>query len=312
LDNLKILFEKINEYDNIIIQSHANPDGDAIGSSIGLKELLAYNYPNKNIFCISKTEDKYLNSNFDIVNDDLFKDSLIIITDVAVDSLLDDHRYQNASYVVCIDHHTNPQNLLKCDLFLSDSNFNSACSLIAFIGLELGLKYNEASATPLYLGLISDSGRFLYMNETNARLSFIAAQVLIEGGADFKKVYNSLYVEKLYKRLLKNHFQDFKLTEKNIAYRFNYYEVYSKLNADFFYVSRGTVNIMSGIEEVPIWANFTEKEDGSVIVELRSRDINIVDVAKKYGGGGHANACGATIKDFDEAYKVLEDLEKLL
>ena len=84
-------------------------------------------------------------------------------------------------------------------------------------------------------------------------------------------------------------------------------------DVDLFTVSRGMVNLMAGIDKVKIWANFTyNKETGKVLGEFRSRDIVIVDIAKKYGGGGHACACGATIDSFDVAYEVLKDFDRLL
>ena len=64
------------------------------------------------------------------------------------------------------------------------------------------------------------------------------------------------------------------------------------------------------IKEIKIWANFTENEESKVIAELRSRDIPIVDIAKKYGGGGHALACGATLTSFEQAKEMLKDLNE--
>ncbi len=69
---------------------------------------------------------------------------------------------------------------------------------------------------------------------------------------------------------------------------------------------------MSGIEGIEIWANFTMDEFGKVQSELRSKKIPIVDIAKKYGGGGHLLACGCTLSSFEEAKLVLADLDQLL
>ncbi|MCK5762006.1 MAG: bifunctional oligoribonuclease/PAP phosphatase NrnA, partial [Candidatus Izimaplasma sp.] len=72
------------------------------------------------------------------------------------------------------------------------------------------------------------------------------------------------------------------------------------------------VNQMSGMEDINIWANFTMDEENIVQVELRSKKIPIVDIAHKYGGGGHALACGCTLSSFEEADLVLNDLDELL
>jgi phosphoesterase RecJ-like protein len=68
---------------------------------------------------------------------------------------------------------------------------------------------------------------------------------------------------------------------------------------------------MSDIRGVDVWANFTESDEG-VICEIRSNKYNINPVAVKYGGGGHAKASGATLKDKDEAMRLLSDLDTIV
>ena len=103
------------------------------------------------------------------------------------------------------------------------------------------------------------------------------------------------------------------LTRNNVAYMINREDVYEKFDVDTFTVSRGMVNLMAGIDVVKIWANFTyDKHTGKVLCEFRSRDVVIVDVAKKYGGGGHAFACGATVESFELVEAILADFDKLL
>ena len=61
------------------------------------------------------------------------------------------------------------------------------------------------------------------------------------------------------------------------------------------------VNLAAGIDEISIWLNFTYDGARDIIIgEFRSRGINIVDIAKTYGGGGHEQACGASLKTWDE------------
>ena len=83
------------------------------------------------------------------------------------------------------------------------------------------------------------------------------------------------------------------------------------MNLDTFTVSRGMVGTMSDIRGVDIWVNFTETDSG-VLCELRSSRYNINPIAVKYGGGGHAKASGATVKNKEEAMSMLQDLELLL
>ena len=59
------------------------------------------------------------------------------------------------------------------------------------------------------------------------------------------------------------------------------------------------VNLMAGINEIPIWVSFTvDSENNKILTEIRSRGITVVDIATKYGGGGHNNACGASLNSF--------------
>ena len=68
---------------------------------------------------------------------------------------------------------------------------------------------------------------------------------------------------------------------------------------------------MAGIKGIDIWANFTEDENGKVLVELRSSKYNINPIAVKYGGGGHLQASGTTVYSFDTVKEIIKDLERV-
>ena len=94
------------------------------------------------------------------------------------------------------------------------------------------------------------------------------------------------------------------------VYLINTKEDLEKYNVDFNTASRGMVNIMAGIEGINIWCNFKyNPQNEKVICEFRSRGMSIVDIAKKYGGGGHDQACGATIDSFDMIPSLLADFD---
>ncbi|MDE6108111.1 MAG: hypothetical protein K2F83_05495, partial [Oscillospiraceae bacterium] len=78
-----------------------------------------------------------------------------------------------------------------------------------------------------------------------------------------------------------------------------------------FTVSRGMVNVLGDMKGVEIWANFTEDE-GGILCELRSANLNVQPIAAKYGGGGHAKACGATVPDWETTKKMLHDLDEMI
>lgn len=313
------ILNKIKNYNTIIIHRHSNPDLDALGSQIGLRDTLRLNFPEKEVYAVGDMNRFTFLGSMDEVSDDKYNDALCIICDVAVSHMVSDHRYFNAKEIIVIDHHQNPINLdyedRKCEVSIYPyikTNYAAACAIVADLINDWKLEMPSSAATALYGGIVTDSGRFQY--GTNLAPLFKTSAYLVENGANASYIYKNLYVETLESRLMKNYFQSkMQLTEKNVAYMFNDKDVFERFDVDTFTVSRGMVNLMAGIDVVRIWCNFTyDRNNGKVICEFRSRDITIVDIAKKYGGGGHAFACGATINSFEEAKSVLEDFNKLL
>lgn len=304
----KKIDELINKYETIIIHRHKNPDMDAIGSQMGLAYLIREKYPNKLVFVVGD-ENRFIKEPMSIIDEAAFEGSLSIIVDVAVDFMISDERYKLAKETLIIDHHTNSANI-PATTFI-DSSFSSASEYIVEIFKSLGYKFNKQINEYLYAGMIMDTGRFMYLK--NAKKTFEIAAFLMEENFDFQKLYNWLYVEPLERRLLKHQFESRFVFEDGIAYLKNTKEDLEKMNIDTFSVSRGMVNLASGIEEIKIWLNFTfDNETNKIIGEFRSRGIIIVDVAKSFGGGGHNFACGATLNDWEEVDLIINEYKKLL
>jgi phosphoesterase RecJ-like protein len=95
-----------------------------------------------------------------------------------------------------------------------------------------------------------------------------------------------------------------------VAYIYTTKDEAKSYGVDTFTISRGMVNTMGEIRGIDIWVNFTETDEG-VLCELRSSKYNINPVATAHGGGGHAKASGATLKDRTEAMRMLEELNKI-
>jgi len=245
----------------------------------------------------------------DQIEDSVYKGALAIVVDVAVSRLISDERYQLADHVLVIDHHLNDSDI--ADTFFQDTDSIACAQVIADFAIETGLKIDKTAATQLLTGIVTDSGRFLYPATTSK--SFRIAADLIDLGVVLDDIYHMVYTESLNFKKLKGHFiNNFKLTEKNVAYMKNDLTIKDEFDVTTFTVSRAMVNQMSGIEGVEIWANFTMIEDNEILCELRSKRHSIVHIARKYGGGGHALACGCTVKSFEEADMVLKDLDLFL
>jgi bifunctional oligoribonuclease and PAP phosphatase NrnA len=298
----------IRKYHKIIIFRHLRPDMDAIGSQYGLALILKHNFPNKEIYVVGDTNGITYHAKMDDIPDETFKGALGIIVDVAVGHMVSDNRYELTEKLIIIDHHQNDTDI-KNDIFYRDSNYASAAEMIVDFIKTQHLKVTKEAATYLFGGMVTDTGRFMYLN--NPSQTFQLAAYITKYEPDIQDFYDFIYTETLKKRQTKNLFTSFEMTQNGVAYRKNDQALIIQSGLDFQAISRGMVNQMAGIKEVPIWANFTEDVENNVIVgEFRSRGITIVDIAKKYGGGGHNHACGASLKNWDEVEWILNDLDE--
>jgi len=305
----KRIYDLIQSYETIIIHRHQRPDMDAIGSQYGLYLTIKENYPNKKVYAVGDLNDISYLANMDQIDDDTYKNALAIITDVSVVRMISDDRYNLAKERVIIDHHQNDTDVENVSVFYKDPTFASAAEMIIDFIQEFKLRVTPEAATYLYGGMVTDTGRFMYLN--NASKTFELAAYITRFNPDIQNFYDFIYTEPLQKRLTKNLFSTFELTPNNVAYRKNDAELIKKSGLEFQSISRGMVNQMAGIKEISIWANFTEDVENNVIVgEFRARGITIVDIAKKYGGGGHNLACGASLKDWNEVDEILKDLDE--
>lgn len=302
----------IEKHDSIVIHRHTRPDMDAIGSQMGLYHLIKENYPNKKLYVVGDSNNLLYKTKMDEIEDSVFEESLSIIIDTAVDYLVSDDRYKQAKEVIVIDHHRNESNIAS-SLFYQLSEYTSACEILVHLAKSYKWQVSSLASTYIYGGMVTDTGRFQYIDANNASRVFTNAAYITKFNPEIKEMYDFLYTEELAKKQAKNLFTNFSLTENLVAYRKNDKSLIEKSGLDIFGVSRGMVNLMAGIKEVIVWVSFTEDyENNKILAEIRSRDVIVVDIAKKYGGGGHNHACGASLKDFAEADLMLKDLDKLV
>lgn len=304
------ILEKIRAYDRIILLRHCNPDGDAIGSQVGLKHILKENFPEKEVFVVGDPTKQYsfmADSVMDELPDEAWYGALAIILDCSAKTLISDDRYTLAETTGRIDHHIFCETI--ADVEVTDTSYESCCGLIAEFAHECGLRLTPVAAASLFTGMVTDSGRFRY-DSTTAQ-TFRLAAFLMEQPIDTNEIYRNLYADDLAQKQLRAHFTTkIQVTECGVAYIYTTLEELNALNADIFTVSRGMVGTMSDTKGIDIWVNFTETETG-VLCELRSSRYNINPIAVKYGGGGHAKASGATVKDRATAMAMLADLDQL-
>lgn len=304
------LFEAIKKYDRIIIHRHSNPDGDALGSQIGLKNIIKENFPEKEVYTVGDSSVRFgfmEDSKTDVIPDEYYKGALAIVLDTSATALISDDRYTTADLSACVDHHIFCEKFT--DIEIRNTTYESCCGLITEFAMECGLKLNSLAAKSLYTGMVTDSGRFRY-DSTNSN-TFRLASFLMQQQFDTNEIYSHLYADDFsYIRLRAQFVLKINFTENNVAYIYTPKDELASYSVDTFSISRGMVGTMSDIRGVDVWVNFTETESG-VLCEIRSSKYNINPIAVKYGGGGHAKASGATLKDYNEAMLLLEDLNSL-
>ena len=305
------IIQDIRQFDTIILHRHNSPDGDALGSQIGLKHILRDSFPEKQIHVVGDDAGRYgfmEDCIMDEIPDSAFSGALSIILDCGAAALVSDTRYSLAAKTARIDHHTFSGSFTDTEVI--DTGFESCCGLVTELALEQELTVSSLAAKSLFTGMVTDSGRFRY-DSTTPR-TFRQAAFLLEQEFDVNDIYLNLYADDFeMKRLRAEFILKIRFTPNNVAYIYTTKEELEALHRDTFSISRGMVNTMVDIQGVDVWANFTETEEG-VLCELRSSRQSIVHIAAKYGGGGHAKACGATVPSKEVAMQMLRDLDHMM
>ncbi len=299
----------IEAYDTIILHRHAYPDGDALGSQMGLARLIKDNYPAKTVYVVGDVATRlpFVQVQFDEIPDEVYRNALAVILDCGAAHMICDDRYRLAAKTLRFDHHIYCERI--ADLDVVDSTYESACGLVTMFAKTCGWKLSPASATALYMGMVTDSGRFVF-DSTTAR-TFELAAFLLSQPIDLNSLYYDLYAEE-FSDIIKraDNMHKIAFTENNVAYIYTTREELSAEKDAAPAVSSGLVSLMRDIRGVFIWVNFTESDDG-VHVELRSNRYNINPIAVKYGGGGHKKASGCTVPDRETAMRLLDELNTL-
>jgi len=305
------IIDTIERYDKIIIHRHVRPDPDAYGSQIGLKELISFNYPNKKVLATGQHEHTldFLACPDSVTNDD-FNDALIIVTDTANTERIDDERYKLGSYLIKIDHHPNDD--AYGDLLWVDTNASSVSELICELFVEAkdykNWKMNATVARLLYAGIVGDTGRFMFQSTTEQTMKF--AGQLISYGFDRTELFNGMYeVESNLLQLKGYIYANFEMDDNGVGHMKLTRKLLKEYNVSDSEASL-LVSVLADVKGMKCWVFFIEDTD-TIRVRLRSKGPVINTVAKKYGGGGHPLASGASIQTWEEAELVIEDLKKL-
>ena len=311
LANIEALKQLLEQPKKIVILSHTNPDGDAIGSSLAMAAVLRQQghtvnciLPNKFPYYLKWmpcTDELIIHSQdkLGIAQSVIAAADIIICADMSslarLEALTEIIAQNTTAKKVLVDHHLNPSS--EFDLLFSSPESSSTAYLVyeilkAAYGKEV---FTQEIATLLYVGMITDTGNFAF-STINPEL-FRAAADLLETGIDVPTIYNNVYnsftegrarlfgyvINRKMKTLLKGTVAYISLTEDEMR-KFWFQQ------GD----SEGFVNYPLSIKKVKMSAMFSEQQGGFIRVSLRSHgSVDVNTFARRYfNGGGHHNAAG--------------------
>ncbi len=313
LEQMKIILDKIKEYNRIVIFRHLRPDGDAVGSTKGLREILRLSFPKKEIYLNNTDFSDYVSFLGDEdapLSEELFADALGIVIDTATTSRISNPNYALCRELIKIDHHIETDSYGAYEWV--EENKSSSCEMIAefYYTFRDELKINREAATYLYTGMVTDSGRFRFRSVSGDTLRY--AGMLLDQGVDLEHLYANLYMKEFHTLKFQAHlYGRMKITENGVAYLYVTKAMQEKFGLTFEQAC-ASVSYMESIKGSLIWIAFIECPDDSIRVRMRSRFLPINTIAEKYHGGGHDCASGATVYSRKEMNALIADSDELL
>lgn len=301
--NLIDLNDIINKSKNILIVTHVNPDGDALGSMTAMYGILQDNFKKKpSMLALSHIPSIYQYlphikeiKTLDNIDKSMVYDLVIAVDLAALDRLMDAQiLFDKAKFTINLDHHKT--NNGYGDFARVKGNASSAGEVIYEVAKELNWKISEEVALSLYTSILTDTGAFRFDN-TSAKSLRVAAD-LIERGVKPVEVYKKCYENKskglvLFQNYCMNKAQF--INDDKIAYLIVYKKDLDKFNAKGDYTD-GLAETLRSINTTEV--SFVLKEIGDKVFKasMRSKHIDIAKVCETFNGGGHKFAAGCTIK----------------
>jgi len=291
------LIAKIGNSSNIVIAGHEFPDGDSIGSCLAL--ALALNKMGKKVWVmLGDRGDKYdiiPGQQFIYEGDiSLLEPDLFICVDCASEERLGEASdlFRKSSQTICIDHHETGGDDPFADISYISTKASATCELIFHVLNEMGL-INKDVASAIYAGIVYDTGGFLHKSTTPECLNVTAE--LLKQNIPFSDIYNSILKERSLRsaKMLALALSRLKLDD-GIAYSYVTYDDLVKEGADMPDLDQIS-NELSLTTGATVSIFVYEKKSGISKASFRSKNIDVREIAKSFGGGGHKGAAGSDI-----------------
>lgn len=310
-NEFKKILKKIKQYDIIVIARHTSPDPDAIASQIALRDAIKLTFPKKEVYAVGASVSKFkYYGTLDRIDETSFtRDALLIALDVPNTSRIDGVDKTAFKEYFKIDHHPSEEVFGECDFV--DETSSSTCQLIIELLLVTGLKFDRKIAENLYLGVVSDSDRFL-ISYTTAKTFHLVAELIDKSKIDFTELYPYLYERPIEEIQFHGYLsQNLTVTENGFAYIHIEPNVLKEYGVDTSTPSN-MINDFSNIKNVYVWTFVTFDEKNEIYkVNIRSKGPVINQVAANYGGGGHKFASGVRTRNKEDIDGLLKDLDKV-
>ena len=306
----KRIYSKIKKYDKIVIARHVGADPDALCSQLALKNSILNTFPNKKVYAAGSpaTRFRFL-GNLDKIDENIYENSMLIVLDVPDKKRVDGIDPEKFEYKIKIDHH--PVVDSYCDIEQIDDTASSTCQLILELLFKTRLKLNIEIAKTLYLGIVSDTNRFLYFY-TSAKTFELVSKMMKKTGLTVDGIYDELYMRPLKEFKFQSYItNNMTVTENGLAYIKISDEVLKEFDVDAA-TPGNMINNFNYVDEIIVWIFMSEDKNNNYIrTSIRSRGPIINEVASHYNGGGHIYASGCRFKDFNETEGLINELDEL-
>lgn len=306
---IKKIYKKIKKYNTIVIARHIGPDPDAVCSQIALRDTIKATFPSKNVYAVGMSVSRFKSfGTLDKINEEELDNPLLIVLDVPNISRIDGITFSKYNEVIKIDHH--PYEDKMGDTELVDTTSCSVAQLIGELVLNTRLKLTKEVAENIFLGIVSDSDRFL-LQYTTAKTFKIVNQIIEKTNLDFTNLYVRLYERPLNEIRFQGYLaQNLITTENGFAYIKITTDDIKNFGVDSSTASN-MINNFNYIKEIKVWTFITYDQKSTMYkVNIRSRNVIINDIAAKYHGGGHKFASGVRTTSEVDIDNLIKDLDE--
>ena len=309
------ILDRIMDNDTILIFRHKRMDGDCVGASLGLRGMLRLTWPEKRVLVIDSQQSEYLafaGPADDEVPDEVYQNALGIVVDTANSDRISNQKYSLCRELIKIDHHIPVENYGQLNWV--EEERSSACEMIAdfYASFADVLRIDQAAATAIYMGMVTDSGRFRFEGVKGDTLRL--AGLMLDQGVEIEPLYAHLYLQDFdmlsFKAYVYEHMQR---TENGVVYLYIDREMQRKFGLTFESAS-SAISYLESIKDCLCWLAFIEPDEGdpAIRVRVRSRFVATNGISERFHGGGHALASGATVYSKEEAQQLVEAADGLL